>query len=420
MVKLSDFTKNTVILVSGTVIAQAVPLLLHPFLRRMYSAEDFGAMAVYLNLFALITIIASFRYEAAIVLPKKDNESANILSLAVVINMFVALVLMIALLLFKNQISEKINFPLQYSNYLYLLPLACFFFSISQAMNYWLVRKKAFKASASNKVIRRVSEGVVQLGLGIFKIPAGLFIGDFIGNMSNAITCIRQTFKNNFNLKNVSIKKIKFVSVKYNEYPKFNLIPTLLSSAASVLPFLMINKYYSTEVVGYLDLTRLVLSIPLIFISATISQVLFQQITEKKHQSLSIKNEMRNILFLLLGIIIFEIIMIVFLGPYLFGAIFGEKYVLSGFYAQILVYSFVFNFIGSTFSAVYMTFEKIKINSIWQIVYFVAICSLWFFRNLAIDDFLKLYVGIEIVMHLTYCLIIFLIVNKYERSLVNG
>lgn len=401
----------------GTVIAQAIPFALHPLLRRLYSAEDFGAMAVYLNIFGVITIVSALRYEAAIVLPKRDNEAANVLSLAFIINIFFSLLVLLSLVFFKKEIITFINFPEKYANFLFFLPFASLFFGAYQSINYWLIRHKAFKASTSNKIIRRVVEGATQTALGFVKFPGGLFIGDLLGNFSNALSGIRQSFKNKFSFSSISVKKIKFVSKKYDEYPKYNVLPTLLSSAANVLPFLIINKIYSTEVVGYLDLSKLVLSIPLIFISATISQVLFQQITEKKHNKMSVKADLRNVLAILLLVIVLEIIIILFAGPWLFSFVFGEQYSLSGEFSQILIFSFVLNFIGSTFSSVFITFEKIKLNSVWQTFYFAAICSLFFCRGLDILMFLKIYVGIEMVMHLTYCVMIFSIVNKYEKSI---
>jgi O-antigen/teichoic acid export membrane protein len=42
----SDFLRNTVILVFGTGIAQMIPILLQPVLRRIYAPADFGAFAV--------------------------------------------------------------------------------------------------------------------------------------------------------------------------------------------------------------------------------------------------------------------------------------------------------------------------------------------------------------------------------------
>ncbi len=413
----SEFTKNTLILVIGTVIAQSIPLLLHPFLRRIYSPEDFGAMSIYLNIFSMLTIVSALRYEATIVLPKNNNEAANILSLTFIINIIFSTILFIIILFFKNEVLHFINFPEKYSNYLYLLPFLSSIFGIYQSINYWLIRQKAFKASTSNKIIRRAVEGFFQGVLGFFKIQGGLFIGDLSGNFANLIAGIRQIFKNKYEFRFVSRKKIAYVFKKYIEYPKYNVLPTLLSSAATILPFLFINKMYSTEIIGYLDLSRLVLSIPLIFIASTISQVFFQQTTEKKHNSLSIKNDVKNIMYLLLGVVVIEFIVIMLIGPQLFGFVFGDRYVVSGSFSQVLIFSFALSFIGSTFSSIFITFEKIRLNSIWQITYFCVICSLLLFKGLTILDFLKIYVAIEIVMHLIYISMIYFIIKGYEKRI---
>ena len=148
----SDFTKNTFTLVFGTIVAQAIPFILHPFLRRLYSPEDFGAMAVYLNLFGVVTIVSALRYEAAIVLPKYNNEAANLLSLTFIINFVFTVLLFIALLFFKNDLVQFLNFPLAYANYLYFLPIGSLLYGCYQSMNYWLIRQKAFKASTTNKI----------------------------------------------------------------------------------------------------------------------------------------------------------------------------------------------------------------------------------------------------------------------------
>jgi O-antigen/teichoic acid export membrane protein len=414
----SEFTKNTFVLVLGTVLAQAIPLVLHPFLRRIYSAEDFGAMAVFLSIFSMITIVSALRYEATIVLPKHNNEAANILSLTFIINLIFNSIILLIIIFFKDNIVELIGLPLKYANYLYLLPITSFLFSFYQSINYWLIRQKAFKASSINKIVRRGVEGCVQLGMGLLKIPGGLFVGDFFGNFSNVLSGIRQASKNKFSLAYVSKKKIGFVAKKYIDYPKFNVIPTLLSSAAGLLPFLFINKFYSTEIVGYLDLSRMLLSIPLIFISATIAQVLFQQITEKKHNSLSIKKDLFNIAYLLLGIIIIEFLVLFLFGDDLFSLIFGEAYTISSTFSKILIFSFSLNFISSTFSSIYITFNKIKSYSIWQILYFASICLLLLFDNLNIYDFLRVYVLIEIVMLSINLFMLFFIVKKYENTIL--
>lgn len=414
----SDFTKNTAVLVAGTVFAQVIPLVLQPFLRGIYTVEDYGAISVFLMLFSMITIVSSFRYEATIVLPENENEAANIVGLTFIISLCFNLFIFLVVFVFKDTIVEFVNFPLKYANYFYLLPITSFLFSFYQSLNYWLIRKKAFKASSKNKIIRRLTEGIVQLSMGLLKIPGGLFAGDFVGNFSNVLSGIRQLNKNSFSLRYVSKKKMRFVFKKYIEYPKYNAIPTLLSSAATLLPFLFVNKIYSTEMVGYLDLSRMVLSIPLVFISATIAQVLFQQITANKHDKKSIKGDLIKIIYLIVLIIGFEMVTLFVFGDSLFSLIFGDKYLMSSQFSKILILSFSLNFFSSTFSSIYITFNKIKLNSLWQFFYFLAICSLLLLNDMGIMTFIKIYVAIEVVMHIINLIMIFRIVKKYENSIL--
>ena len=414
----SEFTKNTFVLVLGTVLAQTIPLIIHPFLRRIYTPEDFGAMAVFLSLFSMVTIVSALRYEVTIVLPKNNSEAANVLALTFFISLFFNLLAFVVLYFFKEPIIDAIVLPHKFSNFIFFLPITSFLYSMYQSMNYWLIRQKAFKASSLNKIVRRSVEGVIQLVLGIFKFPGGLFVGDLLGNLSNVLSGVFQISKKAFSTNVITKRKMGYVLKKYIDYPKYNVIPTLLSSAASLLPFLFVNKFYSTETVGYLDLSRMVLSIPLIFISATISQVLFQQITEKSHQLKSIKNDLLNISYLLIAIISIEAILLFLFGNSLFQFIFGEKYIMSSYFSKILIFSFSVNFIYATFSSVYVTFNKIKINSFWQVLYFCSICLLLFFKELAIYDFLKIYVIIEVIMLSINILMMLSIVNKYEKSIL--
>ncbi len=415
----SDFTKNTITLVLGTAVAQSIPFLLHPFLRRIYSTEDFGAISIYLSLLGIISIASSLRYEAAVVLPKKDDDAANIFVLTFLINLGFTFLIYLALFLFKDKIVSFMNFPVHYANYLFLLPLVSFIFSVYQSMNYWLIRQKAFKASTKNKIVRRGVEGGVQVGLGLMNFPGGLFLGDLAGNLANMFAGYRQMLKNLFHPSNISLRHIRNMAAEYKQFPMFNLLPTLLSSLANAIPFLLINKYYSTEAVGFLDLTKLVLSIPLIFISATIAQVLFQQITVKKNNSESIGHDIRKILILLMAIILFEMVIIFPFGKELFGFVFGSKYELSGYYSQLLIFSFASNFLSSTFSCVFITLNRLKLNAIWQILYFFSICSLILFKDLNIVDFLKVFVTIDVSMQVLYCILIYFIVVQYEKKRIS-
>jgi O-antigen/teichoic acid export membrane protein len=166
-----------------------------------------------------------------------------------------------------------------------------------------------------------------------------------------------------------------------------------------------------------MNTSGIVLSIPLVFISATISQVFYQQISMKKNASESIRDDVRKILMLLAGIITLEMLIILPFGPQVFGFVFGSNYELSGFFSRILIFSFATNFITSAFSSVFITLNRLKLNAIWQVLYFLAICSLAFFKNYNIEDFLKIFVLIDVTFQLIYCAMIYYLVNDYEKNI---
>ena len=73
----SEFSRNVMTLLTGSVIAQFIPLLLTPILSRLFSPEEFGLFAFYISIITLFSAIATGRYELAILLPKDDKKAIN-------------------------------------------------------------------------------------------------------------------------------------------------------------------------------------------------------------------------------------------------------------------------------------------------------------------------------------------------------
>ena len=105
----SELLRNTSILISGTALAQLIPILLQPVLRRFFSPEIFGAYSVYLSLIGILIVISSFRYELAIILPKKDKEAAGVFFLALTVNLIFNVLLLLIIILWKKKILLFLN-----------------------------------------------------------------------------------------------------------------------------------------------------------------------------------------------------------------------------------------------------------------------------------------------------------------------
>ena len=258
-----------------------VPILLQPFLRRYFLPEDFGAFSVYSSIVGILIIVSSFKYELAIVLPKRDKDSVNLVGLSLIINFLFSFFLLVIVLLLKDELLLLLNLSEKYTIILYLIPLGTFLINTFQSFNFWLIRKKAFFSISLNKLVRRSFEGLTQVIFAFLRNAKGLFFGDIIGQISNVFVVIIQSSRNGFTSKVLSYEKIKYVSRKYSEFPKYNLIPGFMSACSFLLPAIFINKFYSSEYTGFFDLSKLVLSIPLALVASSVSRVLLQQVSEK-------------------------------------------------------------------------------------------------------------------------------------------
>lgn len=414
----SEILRSASVLISGSVIAQLLSILLRPILTRLFSPQSFGIFSVYMSLVGMIVILSSLRYDDTIVLPKSDKESINLLGLSLFISFCFNFLIFILVLIMGSKLKTFLNLPANFPvKILYIIPLGAFLSSIYQSLNSWLIRKKKYISVSFNKLVRRSSEGAAQILFALLKSFNGLIYSDIIGQSANVTTVAIQSRKYGLNLKLLSINKLKYVFRKYSEFPKFNLVPAFMSSCSYLLPPIFIIKFFSSETAGFFDLSRLLLSIPMALIASAISNVLLQRISERYNLKESFMNEIKPILYIVLFIAIVEIIAIILFGEELFKIVFGSQWITSGKISKIMVWSFALNFIASSFTSIFVAMRRIKIFSIWQSVYFVSIISLLFFKHLPFTEFLKIYVMIEVLCYLVVVLIMFSIIFRYESSI---
>lgn len=413
----SELLKNASVLAFGTLIAQAIPILLQPILRRYILPEDFGVYSVYVSVVGILLVVSSLRYEQTIVLPKHNKDASTILSLSLIISFTFNLLLLIALLLFKNEALEFLNLKPDKEYIVILIPLGTFLISSFYAFNFWLIRKKAFMSISGNKLTRRIVEGLSQSLFAIKGFSKGLVFGDILGQLANIGASFYQSVRNGFSFNRFSWSKAKYLASKYSDFPKYSLIPSVMSAASNLLPVIFINRFFASEQAGYFDLSKLMLSIPLALVATSFSSVLLQRVSERYRSGLSIFKDLLPIFIVTIVIAIAEVLAIVLFGSELFALIFGETWRFSGEISKLLVWSFALNFIASSFTPIFVAMNRIKLQSLWQLIYFTSIISLVIFKNISFLGFLKIFVLIEVLNNLLLIGFQAFVLVGYERNI---
>lgn len=413
----SDFWKNTFQLIIGTVLAQLIPILLQPLLRRMFTPEDFGVMAVYFSFVSILCVVVSLNYHTTIVLPEKEEDAMSLVMGSVFIAAILSTVILIVFLLFDQFILQLFNLPKAFSFWLWFLPLSIFLNAFNLIFTSWLTRKKAFKKLSLNKVSRRTAEATAQISIGwkapFFGLNGGVIIGDFV----NSLTFLYQYLKTGGILRLQLLRQSKEVLKRYKEFPIVGLGPNLLSTASQFIPVFLVTGLYSTELTGQFDLSRQILALPLALVAASISQVLLQEFSEAARNKASLKSRYKNTSLFLLIIAVSMGIFIHFLGIPIFTFLFGEQWLIGGEITRFLVWSYAIKLVVSPISILLIVFEKLKINAVWQILYFTAMIALYWFVNTDFYTFIKILVAVDLLMYLIYAAIIYRTVQNYEKSI---
>lgn len=403
----SDFLKNVATLITGTIIAQLIPLLLRPVLSRIYSEEEFGTFTIYLSIIGVLGSVGNLKYEGAIVLPNSDKKASALVIGSLFVSLIFSVFWLLTFYIFENSITEVYPNITKIKFWGLIIPLSIFIISSNRVLNYWLIRQKAFRAASINKLARRSSEGTAHFSLAYTPKLQGLIIGSFIGEFINLVVSYRQSLKAKLSIRNVSKIEIKSQLLKYKEFPLFAFIPSLLDTLSLFLPILVISMMFDLKTTGQVGFSQQMLSIPLALISVSIGQVLVQKVAESNRAKKNITSLILKISLALTSISILGILIMELFGVQLFMFVFGDNWEFAGEISKILVFTYAVKFIVSPLTSIFTSLNKIKISSVWQVGYFFTILiSLYFIKDLPIKEFLTSYVIIDLIAFSIYYFIL--------------
>jgi O-antigen/teichoic acid export membrane protein len=362
-----EFNRNVLTLMTGTGLGQVIPLAVTPILSRIYSPEEFGIFALVIAVASSLSVVATGRYELAIMLPRKDADAANIGALSIVINFGVSVVLFAIAWLANGPISEALGNP-SISTWLYVVPLAVFLNGIYLNLTYWSNRKKLYFLMANRRVIQSGGMAAVQLGLGMLRAGAGgLVTGSICGQALAVGMMAKMVHGHSPQLwRSINRRKMWALAKRYKNCAQFLVPAHTLSAVAMQLPSIFINATFGLAAAGSFMLAERVVGSPLSLVSGSIADVFRQHISQSYLAGEHCRSEFLSALQKLTVIATPPFVILVFFAPALFALLFGEKWRLSGEYAQLLSPMFFLRFITNPLSVVAIIAQKNKYELLWQ------------------------------------------------------
>ena len=332
---------------TGTTIAQAIPIAISPILTRIYTPQDFGVFALYIGMVSFIAVVATARYEMAIVLPKSEKEAINILALSIVITLSIVFIITFIIIFFKETILNTLNAN-SLGNILYLVPLSILLAGLAQSFNYWSNRKEYFKNMSNAQISQSISIGVFQPLLKYIGINSGLILGNIVGRFVSVFVLMHKFIKNDRTSLQYVKKEIMIEQmIKYKDFPLVNSLHAFSDIVRNSGSVMLISSFFGTTILGFYSLSLRVLQVPIGIIGSALGQVLYKKFSSLHNDNQLLYPYVKSIMIKLVLIALPTFGILFFIAPDLFAFVFGEKWRVAGEYSQILVPYLFINFILS-------------------------------------------------------------------------
>jgi O-antigen/teichoic acid export membrane protein len=361
--KSSSFLGNILKLAVGSVLAQGLGILASPIVTRLFSPEEFGISALFISITGIVGMVACFQYEQAIMLPKTDEEAANLFGASFIFVLITTIMSVIIIFFAGDFLVKQFNVP-DLKKYLWLVPISLFFSGLSLPLINWTTRLKRFSTLSSIRVVSSVLMQSTKISAGFAGfISAGiLIITGIIGNMFSCVYLCFQIFIHDRKIffESINLKSIFSGIRKYKNFPLYSTWSILLNSISRQLPIWFLAYYFTSKNIGYYSLGITVVFLPMTLIGGAVSQVFFQKVSETYSNTGQISSLVEDVFKRLVSFGLLPFLLLTVIGEDIFSLCFGARWAEAGIYIQILSLWVFFVFISSPLSTIFNVLGKQK------------------------------------------------------------
>lgn len=350
--RVNGFVRHVSVLLSGAVLAQAVPLLASPLLARLYTPAEFGLLALYLAVVQSLLTLACWRYDLSIVLAQSDAEAGQLLQLCRRLALFSAALFSLLLAWLAYPLSTLLRSP-SLAPWLWLAGGHVLLLALLQTAHYWFTRRQQYGVISRHKMGQSSATVAAQIGLGLVPTMgiSGLVAGTLIGQAAAAWPLWRR-LRREAPERRPSCRRQRLLLRRYRRMPLFNG-PNAVVDAVRLngIPLLLAHAF-SQALLGQFALAWRLLQAPVSLINSALSQVLFQKMAAADPHSLPPLLRRALLWLALAGALPFALLYLY--APALFPWLFGAQWQTAGDIARILTPWLYLNFITSPLSGFFL------------------------------------------------------------------
>jgi len=343
----SDFIKNSFKLVAGTAVAQAISFLVSPIITRLFTPADFGTFTFIISIVGGFGLVATLRYEMAIVLPKEEKNAVNLVFMSLKIAFLICLGIASGVFAYNIWFLKSSLIDPAYKTWLYVIPVMVLLLAAGNVFQHWFNRQKDYRTLAISKIINSAGNNLFTLWLGFIGLGVwGLLLGNFVGLLLFNlffISVILRRYRGHF--KHYDSSTHKLLVRQYRDLPLANTPQMLVELVQLYGIIFLLQGFYSAETVGWYSLSQRLLQAPMWLIGTSLSQVYYKDASERFALDGNITKMLSKTIKMSTMVALPVLIVMLTVGPWLIGFIFGDAWRESGEIARILAPWFFFEFV---------------------------------------------------------------------------
>jgi O-antigen/teichoic acid export membrane protein len=369
--------KNIIVVLKGTVVAQAISIVLMPVLTRLLGPETFGQFQLYQSFLVPLLVLVCMRYEIAILQVEEGPELSALLHLCIGIAVTVSLLVCllggaVARTFFSHKAISAV--------FVLMLGLGALFGGLFIVFGYLAVRFHAFRLGAVAKVVQAAVTGTVSIFLGWLAAgPLALIVGDAVGRLLGSASYI---YTGNRLLQSLarppSFVAMKRVALRFRSMPAVAVPGGLINAAGVVITPLGLYAYFSASAAGHFGIVERFIVGPLGILGVAISQVFMADLSRMIRERRPGMVAMYWVIVrrtLIAGVAIAVVCAIVI--PHVVVFVFGREWVAAGRFAQLLTPLFAVTLTASAVSMTLLVSGYQRLQLLWEVIRLLALAGVW-------------------------------------------
>lgn len=356
------FAGNVLIMAGGTAFAQGLSILAAPFVTRFFAPHAFGLAALVASITAVVGVVVNLRYELSILLPKSDEDAANLLAVSLSSAFAFTVVSAAIILIAGDPLLVLLNAP-DLKPFLWLIPIVVLVRGVLLALSHWLTRRKRFGGISLASVSESITTNGLQVGLGSagWGTPGWLIGSRVLGSLVGVSWLGVHTWRSDAQIfrQGVTPENMRTQATRYKKFPLYSTWSALLNGVSWQLPTFMLSAFFSTSVVGFYDLGTRTLRLPMDLLGNAIAKVFLQRAAKAGWDG-DLALVVEGVFKRVVAIGMFPMLLLGLIGRDAFALVFGANWAEAGVYAQILSVWTFFWFISSPISTLFTVLEKLE------------------------------------------------------------